>query len=291
MNVWDLLEDTDAAPQPAFDDAFSTYLRGAAQPAEEAAECVGFRVVSFNCGMPQSMLQNESRWKRDHAQAFQDMLQRLGPAGNNDLVFCSGVGEVRQGFFVSNVNQREVVSEAFREAQYSTASAYLNVWNIRNNAVSLKESKVWVATSAHGVDMFCQAYDLTYRGASQSAEKDASRRARQRVGLLVGNMQFPAKVVRPPTQATRRRIVELALNHLAGMEIPAWNVRQNFPVVRLLVGDCSLEKQDAEAVTQNVRLPPMTSLQRAFDVQQWQVRKVCFPLRALASARRQQINK
>ena len=60
-------------------------------------ECVAIRVVSFNFGIPQSMLESAKQWNKRHIFTFRDVLNGLGVAGN-DFVFCSEVGDVRKGF-------------------------------------------------------------------------------------------------------------------------------------------------------------------------------------------------
>ena len=56
------------------------------------------------------------------------------------------------------------------------------------------------------------------------------------------------------------------------MDAPEWRGRQDFQVMRLLVGDCKLSHQDALAITQKVPLElPVTALQRELSLRQWQV--------------------
>ena len=281
MNVWDLLEETRGAPQPSWHTAFNTYPHGASQPVvADVAQCMGLGVVSFNCAMPQSMLQCESRWEHDHLPRFRDMLQSLGAAAGNDLVFCSGVGDARKGFGASKVDYNYAVQEGLTGVNYSTEGAHLHIWNVRNHATAHVQSGFWSATSEHAVDMFWQAYELTYRVASQPAHRDVVQLAGGKVGLLVGNMRIPTGGSSRASSATKRNIVEQALNKLADIHVEAWAKRQEFPVVRLLVGDCNLEKPDAEAVTQSPKLPPLTALQHELDVRKWQVREVWFLDRA-----------
>ena len=227
------------------------------------AQCVGIRVVSFNVGIPQSMLESTRKWNRQHVFRFRDVLTSLGAAAGNDFVLCSEVGDSRQGLGATSVDFQHLVQEALVGAASSTSGAYLNVWNVCQRAAAVVQSGTWTATSGHSTDMYWQAFDLTYR--------DASQLAAPKVGLLVGNMHIPVGRSSAPTHNTRRRIVEQALQHLAHLEVDAWRARADFPVMRLLVGDCNLPKEAAEAATPLVRPPPLTALQRDFNLRRWQV--------------------
>ena len=174
MNVWDLPEETSGASQPAF----NTYPHGAAQlVGGDVAECVGIRVVSFNFGMPQSMLESERRWNRQHVFTFRDVLSSLGHAAGNDFVLGSEVGDARQGFRAANVDFQHVVQEALPGAACSSSGAYLHIWNVRQQAAAVVHSGTWTATTAHATDVHWQAFDLTYRAAPPLADRDASQLA------------------------------------------------------------------------------------------------------------------
>ena len=284
MEVWSLLDETSGARQPA---AFKTYRYGAAQSGGgDVPQCVGIRAVSFNIGMPQTMLQSDRRWQRQHGFKVRDVLAKLGHAAGNDFVLCSEVGDMRQGFQASNVDFNHVVQEGLPGADYSTSGAYLNIWNVHTRAAAAVQSGIWTATTGHATDMHWQAFDLTYRDAPQLADRDAPQLAAPKVGLLVGNMHITAG--RPsPSKTTKRRILEQALIFLTRLQVDAWRSREDFTVMRLLVGDCNLTKEAAEAVTQKVDLPPFTALQRHFKVCRWEVCDVEFPRQVLESARRQ----
>ena len=294
MNFWSLLEATSGASQPAF----KTYRHGAAQPVGEGAlpsqhvaECAGIRVVSFNFGMPQSMLESAKRWNRTHIFKFRDVLMSLGHAAGNDFVFCSEVGDARKGFQATNLDFQNIVAEALPGAACSSSGAYLHVWNVRQQAAAVVASGTRTATTGHTTDVHWQAFELTYRDAPQLADRDALQLAAPKVGVLVGNMHIPVSSSKAPSQATRRRIVGNALQHLTGLEVDGWRDRQNFPVMRHLVGDCNLDKHAAEAVTQQDHSPPLTALQRDYKLSRWQVCDVQFPRQALESARRQNTRK
>ena len=273
MDIWGLLDLSSGASQPAFD----IYSHGAAQPVGgDVAECVGIGVVSFNFGMPQSMLESVRKWNREHVYRFCDVLRTLGHAAGNDFVLGSEVGDVRKGFRVANVDFQHVVREALPGAACSSSGAYLHVWNVRHQAAAVVAEGTWTATTSHTTDVHWQAFELTYRDASQLADRDAPQLAAPKVGVLVGNMHIPAGGSRVPTQATRRRIVDNVLQHLASLDVDGWRGRRNFPVMRLLVGDCNLSRQTAQAVTQQARSPELTALQRDFGLSRWQVCDVQF---------------
>ena len=118
--------------------------------------------------------------------------------------------------------------------------------------------------------------DLTYRDASQLADRAAPQLDAPKVGLLVGNMHIPVGD-HAPTKTTRRRILEQALQHLTTLQVDAWRTREDFQVMRLLVGDCNLTKEDAFSATQSIQLPPLTALQRDLAVRRWQACDAEFP--------------
>ena len=214
---------------------------------------------------------------------FRDLLQALGPTTSADFVFCSEVGDVRKGFQSTSLDVGHIVSDAVPSADFSTNGAYLSVWNVRNKATSLVQAGTWTATSNHNVDMYWQAFDLDYRDASQLAGNSAP----QKVGVLVGNMHIPVGKNHPPTMTARKRFVEQALDHLSLLDVDAWRGRDNFPVLRILVGDCNLGMDLARSCTQDFRPPPLTPLQKNFELDNWQVCDVLFPRQALDSARTQ----
>ena len=272
MDTWGIPDEPSGASQPAF----RFYPFGLTQPVEgDLAKCVGIKVVSFNMGMPQSMLTSEYRWRRQHNFAVRDTLAKLGDGAGNDIVLCSEVGDMRKGFGASNVNIHHVVSEGLPGSSYSSNGAYLSVWNVHTKATKEVQSGTWSATTGHTTDMQWQAFDLTYE-APQFAARDAPQLAAPKVGLLVGNMHIPAGD-RAPTKNTRRRILNQALQHLTSLEVDAWRTREDFQVMRLLVGDCNLTKEDAFSATQSIQLPPLTALQRHLAVRRWQACDAEFP--------------
>ena len=187
------------------------------------------------------------------------------------------MGDARKGFNHTSIDVGHIVSDAVPTADFATRGAYLNLWNVRFKATSLKQAGTWTATSNHDVDMYWQAFDLDYRDASQLAG---------RVGVLVGNMHIPCGS-HAPSMTTRQKIVREALDHLSFLDVEAWRGRNNFPVLRILVGDCNLGKDLARSCTQDFRPPPLTPLQTQFELGNWQVCDVLFPRQALDSARTQ----
>ena len=275
LPVWNVRDETSGASQPAF----NIYPYAVAQPVarDVEAQFVGIKVVSFNMGMPQSMLDSDRRWRTQHVFKVCDVLTKLGHGAGSDLVFCSEVGDMRKGFRASNVDDNHIMQDALPDASYVTSGAYLNVWNIQNRAAAVVDSATWSASRGHTTDMHWQAFDLTYRDAPQLAK----------VGLLVGNMHITAGKHKASI-ATKRRILQQALQHLTSLEVNEWRERRDFKVMRLLVGDCNLTKEDAQAATQNVHLPPfaLTSLQRNLHVCQWEVCDDDFPGQVLETARK-----
>ena len=285
LPVWNVLDETSGASQPAF----NIYPYAAAQRVAGNVETqfVGIRVVSFNMGMPQSMLDSDRRWRTQHVFKVRDVLTKLAHGAGSDLVLCSEVGDMRKGFRASNVDYNHIMQDALPGASYVTSGAYLNVWNIQNRAAAVVDSATWSASAAHTTDMHWQAFDLTFRDAPQLADRAASQLAAPKVGLLVGNMHITAGKHKASIP-TKRRILQEALQHLTSLEVNEWQERRDFKVMRLLVGDCNLTKEDAEAATQNVHLPPfaLTSLQRNLHVCQWEVCDDDFPGQVLETARK-----
>ena len=284
MDTWRIPDEPSGASQPVF----QIYPYGIPQPVEgELARCVGIKVVSFNMGMPQSMLDSDRCW---HRHGVRDMLETLGHGAGNDIVLCSEMGDMRKGFRASNVNFHHVVSEGLPASDYESNGAYLSVWNVHTKAAKEVQFGTWTASTGHAADMHWQAFDLTYRDAPQLADRTAPQLAAPKVGLLVGNMHIPAGD-RAPTKNTRRRILNQALQHLTSLEVDAWRFRKDFHIMRLLVGDCKLTKEDAKAATQKVHLPSLTALQRDFNFGRWEVCDVDFPRQVLESARTQKLSK
>ena len=285
MDTWGLADEASGASQPAFNiypDAATQRVAGNVE-----AQFVGIRVVSFNMGMPQSMLDSERRWRTQHVFKVRDVLTKLGHGAGSDLVLCSEVGDMRKGFSASNVDYNHIMQDALPGASYVTSGAYLNVWNIQNRAAAVVDSATWSASVAHSTDMHWQAFDLTFRDAPQLADRAAPQLAAPKVGLLVGNMHITAGKHKASIP-TKRRILQKALQHLTSLEVDAWRFRKDFHIMRLLVGDCNLTKEDAEAAIQNVHLPPfaLTSLQRNLHVCQWEVCDDDFPGQVLETARK-----
>ena len=284
MDTWGIPDEPSGASQPAF----QIYPYGIPQPVEgELARCVGIKVVSFNMGMPQSMLESDRCWHRQYVFNVRDMLEKLGHGAGNDIVLCSEVGDMRKGFRASNVDFHHVVSEGLPASDYESNGAYLSVWNLHTQAAKQVQFGTWTASTGHATDMHWQAFDLTYRDASQLADRAAPQRAAPKVGLLVGNMHITAGKHKASI-ATKRRILQQALQHLTSLEVNEWRERRDFKVMRLLVGDCNLTKEDARAATQNVLLPRRmsTSLQRNLHVCQWEVCDDDFPGQVLETARK-----
>ena len=285
LPVWNVLDETSGASQPAF----NIYPYAAAQSVagDVEAQFVAISVVSFNMGMPQSMLDSDRRWRTQHVFKVRDVLTKLGHGAGSDLVLCSEVGDMRKGFRASNVDYNHIMQDALPGASYVTSGAYLNVWNIQNRAAAVVASATWSASRGHTTDMHWQAFDLTYRDAPQLADRAAPQLAAPKVGLLVGNMHITAGKHKASI-ATKRRILQQALQHLTSLEVNEWRERRDFKVMRLLVGDCNLTKEDAEAAMQNVRVPPfaLTSLQRNLHVCQWEVCDDDFPGQVLETARK-----
>ena len=265
MNVWNLLEDTPDDTQRAFQTLVNFQPHGASQPvAQDAAECVGIRVVSFNFGMLQGMLESSKKWNKTHIFKFQGVLESLGVAASSDFVFGSEAGDHRKGFQATSLDFRNVVAVALPGADCSTSGAYFHIWNV-NKALagaSLVAEGTWRSPIGLASDVFWQAFDLTYRDVSKLEGK---------VGLLVGNMHIPVGGSKAPTVTTRRRIVQGALTYLTNFQLDQWQERENFAVVRLLVGDCNLCKDIATQVSQLDIEPRQSRLQREFALSRWQV--------------------
>ena len=274
------LDESSGASQPACQ--MCPY--GAAQPLETyVAQCVGIKVLNFKMRMPQLHPNRKrvfnvferQRWNRlrvtrdrTRARKMRDVLAKLGHPSANDSVLCSEVAGCK-GFRASVLDFRHFVQEGLLEASYFTDGAYLNLWNVPINIAAEVQAGTWKASTAQPNYMHWQAFDLTYE-APQFAARDAPQLAAPKVGLLVGNMHIPAGD-RVPTKNTRRRILEQALQHLTSLEVDAWRTKEDFQVMRLLVGNCNLTKEDAFAATQNIQLPPLTALQRDLKVRRWEV--------------------
>ena len=280
MNVWSLLEDIPDDTEQAFQTFVNYQPPGASQPVEQdAAECVGIRVVSFNFGMPQSMLDSSKQWNKTHIYKFRDVLQSLGNAVGSDFVFGSEAGDAGKGFQRTTLDFQNVVSEALPGAGCSTSGAYFHIWNVNKALAGASSVTDGTWSSPQGAStMYWQAFDLTYRDASKLAGK---------VGLLVGNMHIPVGSNGAPTMSARRKILKDALTFLTNFERFEWREPENVTVVRLLVGDCNLSKGNAEAASQLNIEPRLSRLQCDLALFRWQVGGVQIRRLALESTRKQ----
>ena len=295
MVIWNILDESSGASQPACQ--MCPY--GAAQPLEAyVAQCVGIKVLNFNMPMPQllpnrervfNVFEKRRRWNRLHvagartrARKMRDMLAKLGHPSANDFVLCSEVAGCK-GFRASVLDFRHFVQEGLPETSYFTDGAYLNLWNVPINIAAEVQAGTWKASTGQPSYMHWQAFDLTYE-APQFAARDAPQLAAPKVGLLVGNFDISAEHC-----LAKQRILQQALQHLTSLEVDAWRNRKDFNIMRLLVGDCKLSKEAANAVTLKVRLPPLTALQRDFNFGRWEVCDVDFPRQVLESAPRQKL--
>jgi len=166
------------------------------------------------------------------------------------------------------------VQEALQGSNWSNNGAYLHVWNIGEKAVAVAAQGNW-SLKPHDVDIEWQAFDLSYcdSGASQPAGQ---------VGLVVGNMHIPCGKKRP-ADGTRRDYVRQVLGLLERVDVDSWRHRENFQVMRVLVGDCNLDPDKAFAASQ--RQPTtdwgrryreqttlrLTELQKTLRLTEWQV--------------------
>ena len=83
--------------------------------------------------------------------------RRRGGATRNTITTGGGLGSLPD----------DIVQDALPGAGCASNGAYFHVWNVRQQAAAVVESGIWRATTAHKTDMHWQAYDLTYRDASQ----------------------------------------------------------------------------------------------------------------------------
>ena len=117
------------------DGSFPTHAYGSESKGD--VEYVLLRVVSFQCSMDQSTLQPGQAW----VFSFRDVLLSLGKQGSKDFVFCSGVGDARQG-----PGSAEILNMVKNETPYSccrTDGEDLSVWNIQRDAASWIDGGCW----------------------------------------------------------------------------------------------------------------------------------------------------
>ena len=212
------------------------------------------------------------------------VLAKLGHPSAHDSVLCSEVAGCK-GFRAFVLDFRYFVQQDLPEASYFTDGAYLNLWNVPIQIAPEVQAGTWTASTGQPSYMHWQAFDLTYE-APRFAARDAPQLAAPKVGLLVGNIDISAE-----HSLAKQRILQQALQHLTSLEVDAWRFRKDFHIMRLLVGDCKLTKENAEAATQKVHLPPLTARQRDFNFGRWEVCDVDFPRQVLESARRQKLSK
>ena len=276
MVIWNILDESSSASQPA--SQICPY--GAAQPLEKfVAQCVGIKVVNLGCTSLGLGLHVAGARRRAHK--INDVLTKLGHPCAHDHVLCSEVAGCK-GFRSFVLDFRHFVQEDLPETSYFTDGAYLNLSYVPIQIAAEVQAGTWTASTGQPSYMHWQAIDLTY-AAPEFAARDARQLAAPKVGLLVGNIDTSAE-----HSLAKERILQQALQHLTSLEVDAWRFRKDFHIMRLLVGDCNLTKEDAEAAMQNVRLPPfaLTSLQRNLHVCQWEVCDDDFPGQVLETARK-----
>ena len=276
MVIWNVLDESSSASQPA--SQICPY--GAAQPLETfVAECVGIKVVNLGCTSLGLGLHVAGARRRAHK--INDVLTKLGHPCAHDSVLCSEVAGCK-GFRSFVLDFRHFVQEHLPEPSYFTDGAYLNLSYVPIQIAAEVQAGTWTASTGQPSYMHWQAIDLTY-AAPRFAARDARQLAAPQVGLLVGNIDTSAQ-----HGLAKKRILQQALQHLTSLEVDAWRFRKDFHIMRLLVGDCNLTKEDAQAATQNVLLPRRmsTSLQRNLHVCQWEVCDDDFPGQVLETARK-----
>ena len=169
MVVWNILDDSSGASQPAFQ--FCPYR--AAQPVEAyVAQCVGIKVVSFTVSRPLPILQSDRRWKGQVSYKVRDVLAKLGHDASDDLNLCDEMGDMRNGFRASILDFRHDVQEGLPDATFSTNGAYLNLWNVPIHTGEMVQSGTWTASTSHTRDMRWQAFEVTCE-APQLPSRDA----------------------------------------------------------------------------------------------------------------------
>ena len=279
MVIWNIIDESSSASQPA--SQICPY--GAAQPLEKfVAQCVGIKVVNLGCTSLGLGLHVAGARRRAHK--INDVLTKLGHPGAHDSVLCSEVAGCK-GFRSFVLDFRHFVQEDLPEQSYFTDGAYLNLSYVPIQIAAEVQAGTWTASTGQPSYMHWQAIDLTY-AAPRFAARDARQLAAPKVGLLVGNIDTSAE-----HSLAKERILQQALQHLTSLEVDAWRFRKDFHIMRLLVGDCKLTKEDAKAATQKVHLPSLTALQRDFNFGRWEVCDVDFPRQVLESARRQKLSK
>ena len=265
MVIWNILDESSSASQPA--SQICPY--GAAQPLEKyVAQCVGIKVVNLGCTSLGLGLHVAGARRRAHK--INDVLTKLGHPCAHDSVLCSEVAGCT-GFRSFVLDFRYFVQEDLPEPTYFTDSAYLSLSYVPIQIAAEVQAGTWTASTGQPSYMHWQAIDLTY-AAPRFAARDARQLAAPKVGLLVGNIDTSAE-----HSLAKKRILQQALQHLTSLEVDAWRTREDFQVMRLLVGDCSLTKEDAFSATQSIQLPPLTALQRHLAVRRWQACDAEFP--------------
>ena len=149
------------------------------------------------------------------------------------------------------------------------------VWGLRQDTTGASqlvfETHPYSASPSVGSDV-AHFMELEFRGASQLADRDVFQLAVSKFGLVVA-------LPRAPSSATQRRIMDQAAQDVSTLEVDAFLTRLNLPVMRLLVGECNLSRQESETASQMVPSLP------DFDVNRWQVGDAPFIRQAFDSAR------
>jgi len=273
-------------------DAAEMY-RGAAQPATQTrvtlghgtshtgadgtvTRCVTLNFSSFNFAVPQRMMTDRVSGQRQLANKVRSLIMQMGTLPS-DIVLGCNLGGMRLGpRYAEHVDMDVIVQTALPGADFLSEGADFVVYNTdgRKN-ITLKVSGVTAVQCGYDVDLFWNIFELNYRGASQSAaSSDGGDSDHPPVGFVVGILSIPSSFTAGNmTRAKRREIFRKSLDLLADAHFQEWP--RDFPVARLLVGDCKMSEAEAVACLQDTE-PPAASVQvshprRARALRSWQL--------------------
>ncbi len=220
-------------------DSAASASRGASRPASAhgASQPACFTVASFNIGFHQSAMSGKKC--SQHCNLFGAVCAKIVENANADLFFACEVGGHREGLRRAGIQVGDILQKPFgNEIGFAEVDNYLSVWGFggaSQPAIVFQNGDATRHTVPAGreIDAVIQRFDVQV--------------ANQQWHVVVGNMHIVAGSKNAaPKDKTRQKAVSLLRDHLESIhpQDPAT------PVVRIMVGDNNLKKNDVKEALQ-----------------------------------------
>ena len=195
---------------------------------------------------------------------LRQLVQEMGNLPSDFVLGCK-LGAMRQGFLCPEDGDMDViVHHSLPGSDFFSVGTDFVIYNTdgRKNITLKVKGVTAVPCGLDDVDLFWSIFELDYRGASQSAASpDGGDFDLAPVGFVVGILSTPISFTSGNmTRAKKREIFRKSLDLLADAHFDEWH--RDFPVARLLVGNCNMSEDDALACVQDTH-PQAASVQEA----------------------------